>query len=119
MFSVTGDGDRLVDQQHGNAVLDAVRAPKPRVVEELVVNQQKRAAVLRAYQDAQQLVVEHVGALADRQDDAAAIWSGDADAGCTGSGHRPSGRTDHGRRPSLRSSLRHCLLLLRLQLLLV
>ena len=53
MLGIVGDAHRLVDQEHGNAVLDAIGAPKPRVVEELVVNQQERAAVLRAYQDAQ------------------------------------------------------------------
>lgn len=38
MLGVVGDGDGFVDEQHRNAVLDAVRAPQSRVIEELVVD---------------------------------------------------------------------------------
>ena len=47
----------LVDQQHRNAVLDAVSTSQPRVVQQLRVarvDQQQRAPVSRAHQDAQQ-----------------------------------------------------------------
>jgi hypothetical protein len=59
MLGVVGHSDRLVDEQHRDAVLDAVRAPKARVVEELVVDQQQWPAVLRAHEDAQQFFVKH------------------------------------------------------------
>ena len=59
MLGIVGHRDSFVDEQHGDAVLDPVRATKPRVVEELVVNQQQRPAVLRTDQDAQQFLVEH------------------------------------------------------------
>ena len=62
MLGIVGHRDRFVDEQHGDAVLDPVRATKPRVVEELLmagVNQQQRPAVLRTDQDAQQLLVDH------------------------------------------------------------
>jgi len=65
MLGVVGHRDRLVDEQNRDAVLDAVRAAKPGVIEELVVDQQQRPAVLRANQDAEQLFVEHNGRLAD------------------------------------------------------
>ena len=61
MFGVIGDGDRLVDEQNRDAVLDAIRTPQPWVVQAFVVNQQERSAVLRTDQDAQQFVIEHVG----------------------------------------------------------
>jgi hypothetical protein len=59
MFGIIGHRDRLVDEKYGDAVLDAIRAPEPSVVEVLVVDQQQRPAVFRADEDAQQLVVEH------------------------------------------------------------
>jgi hypothetical protein len=59
MLGLVGHRDRFVDEQDRDAVLDAVRAAKPRVVEELVVNQQQRPAVLRADEDAQKFFVEH------------------------------------------------------------
>jgi len=59
MFGLVGHRDRLVDEQDRDAVLDAVCAVKPRVVEELVVHQQQRPAVFRAHEDAQQSFVEH------------------------------------------------------------
>ena len=59
MLGVVGHRDGLVDEQHRDAVLDAVRAAKPRVVEELVVDQQQGPAVLWADEDAQQLFVKH------------------------------------------------------------
>jgi hypothetical protein len=69
MLGVVGHSDRLVDEQHRDAVLDAVRAPKARVVEELaravlfaqalIVDQQQWPAVLRAHEDAQQFFVKH------------------------------------------------------------
>ena len=40
MLGVVGDVDGLVDEQHRNAVLDAVGATQPGVVEELVVNKE-------------------------------------------------------------------------------
>jgi hypothetical protein len=39
MFGVVGDIRRLVDQQHRDAVLDPVRAPKTRVVKALAVDE--------------------------------------------------------------------------------
>ena len=39
MLGVVGHGDGFVDEQYGNAVLDAIRAPQPGVVEELVADQ--------------------------------------------------------------------------------
>ena len=69
MLGVVGHGDGFVDEQHRDAVLDAVGAAQPRVVEQLgctvlfaqalISDQQERPAVLRAYQDAQQFFVEH------------------------------------------------------------
>lgn len=59
MFCVVGDGDRLVDEQHRNTVVDAIRAPKARVVQALVAHQKQRPAVLWADEDAQELFVEH------------------------------------------------------------
>ena len=59
MLGIVGHRDSFVDEQHGDAVLDAVRATKPRVVEELVVDQQQGPAVLWADEDAQQLFVKH------------------------------------------------------------
>ena len=50
--------DGLVDQQHRDAVLDAVGLVQARVVEHSV-DQQQRTPVSRAHQDAQELVVEH------------------------------------------------------------
>ena len=73
MLGIVGHRDRLVDQKHGDAVLDAVRAAQPRVVEEFLmagVDQKQWPAVLRADQDAQQFVVEHDGWLADADEDA-------------------------------------------------
>jgi hypothetical protein len=77
MLGIVGHRDRFVDEQHWDAVLDPVRATKPRVVEELVVNQQQRPAVLRADQDAQQFFVEHGRRSAERLGDAA-TWPADA-----------------------------------------
>jgi hypothetical protein len=69
MFGVIGHRDRLVDEKHWDAVLDAVRATETRVVEELaravlfaqalIGDQQQRPAVFRAHEDAQQFFVEH------------------------------------------------------------
>jgi hypothetical protein len=59
MLAVIGHGDGLVDEQHRDAVLDAVGTPKTRVVQEFVVNQKQWPAVLRADEDAQQFVIEH------------------------------------------------------------
>jgi hypothetical protein len=69
MFGVIGHRDRLVDEEHRDAVLDAVRAPKPGVVEKLaravlfaqalIGDHQERPAVLRADEDAQQFLVNH------------------------------------------------------------
>jgi hypothetical protein len=69
MFGVIGHRDRLVDEKHWDAVLDAVRATEPRVIEELaravlfaqtlIVDQQQRPAVFGAHEDAQQFFVEH------------------------------------------------------------
>jgi hypothetical protein len=59
MFRVVGDGDCLVDEQHGDAVLDPVCPPKTRVVQALVVDEKQRPAILRADEDAQELFVEH------------------------------------------------------------
>ena len=52
------DVDGLVDQQHRDAILDAVSLVQARVVEH-TVDQQQRTPVSRAHQDAQELVVEH------------------------------------------------------------
>jgi hypothetical protein len=69
MFGVIGHLDGLVDEKYRDAVLDAVRAAEPSVVEELaravlfaqalIGDQQERPAVFRADEDAQQLFVEH------------------------------------------------------------
>jgi len=59
MLGVVGHRDRLVDEKHWDAVLDAIGAAKSRVVEVLVTDQQKGPAVLRADQNAQQFVVDH------------------------------------------------------------
>ena len=59
MLGVVGHSDRLVDKQNRDAVLDPVRAAQPRVVEEIVANQQQRTTVLRADENAQQFFVEH------------------------------------------------------------
>jgi hypothetical protein len=40
MLGVVGDVDGLVDEQHRNAVLDAVGATQPGVIEELVVDEE-------------------------------------------------------------------------------
>ena len=61
MLGIVGHGDGFVDEQHRNAVLDAIGATQPGVVEELVVNQEQRSAVLWADQDAQQFLVQHDG----------------------------------------------------------
>ena len=66
MLGVVGHRDCLVDEKHRDAVLDAVRAAKPGVVEALVVDQQQRPAVFRADEDAQQSFVEHDRRLAGR-----------------------------------------------------
>lgn len=39
MFGVIADGDRLVDKQNRDAVLDAIRTPQPWVVKAFVVDQ--------------------------------------------------------------------------------
>ena len=60
MLGVVGHRDRFVDEQHRDAVLDAVAATQPRVVEQLIVtDQQEWPTVLGADQDVQQLLVEH------------------------------------------------------------
>ena len=62
MLGVVGHRDRLVDKKHWDAVLDAVCAAKPGVVEALVVDQQQRPAIFRADEDAQQFFVKrHAG----------------------------------------------------------
>ena len=62
MFGLVGHRDRLVDEKHGDAVVNAVSPAKPRVVEELVVHQQQLPAVFRADEDAQQFFVKrHAG----------------------------------------------------------
>ena len=70
MLGVVGHRDRVVDEKHRNAVLDADRAAKPGVVEELIVDQQQWPAVFRTDEDAQQLFVEHGRRLADAEVDA-------------------------------------------------
>ncbi len=50
--SASSSRDGLVDQQDGNAVLDAVRTAQPRVVQHSSSTQQQRPAVRRADQDA-------------------------------------------------------------------
>ena len=57
MLGVVGHLDGLIDQQHGNAVLDAVGTPQSRVVEELIVDEKQWPAILRAHEDAQQFLV--------------------------------------------------------------
>ena len=60
VFGVIRHGDGLVDQEHGDSILDAVAATQPRVVEQLIVaDQQEWPTVLGADQDVQQLFVEH------------------------------------------------------------
>lgn len=59
MFGIIGHRDRLVDEKHGDAALDAIRAAEPSVVEELVVNKKQRPAVFWTDENAQQFVVEH------------------------------------------------------------
>ena len=66
MLGVVADRNRLVNQKHRDAVLDAVCAAKARVVEALVVDQQQRPAVFRADEDAEELFVEHDRTLAGR-----------------------------------------------------
>lgn len=61
MCGVVGDVDGLVDQQHGDPVIDAVRTAKPGVVEEFVADEQQGSAVLRADQDVEQFLVEGHG----------------------------------------------------------
>lgn len=70
MLGIVGHDDRLVDEQDRYVVFDAISTSQPWVVQIFGVNQQKRPAVLRTDQDAQQFFVEHDGGLADRQDDA-------------------------------------------------
>ena len=85
MLCVVGDIDRLVDEQHGDAVLDPVHPPKTWVVEALVVNEEQRPAILRADEDAQELFVEHDRGSADRLGDRVARAT-DGDAATRGSG---------------------------------
>ena len=59
MLGLVGHRDRLVDEQYRDAVLDAVCATKPRVVEELLIHHQQRPSVFRADEDAQQFFVKH------------------------------------------------------------
>lgn len=60
MLGVVGHGYGLVDEQHGDAILDAVDAAQPRVVKQFVIaDQQKWPAVLRTSQDAEQFLVKH------------------------------------------------------------
>jgi len=61
MLGVVGHDYGFIDEQHGNAVLDPIRSSEPGVVEEFVINQKQRSAVLWADQDAQQFFVEHNG----------------------------------------------------------
>ena len=51
------DGNGLIDEQHRNAVVDAVLAPQSRVVE-LIVDQQERTPILGTDQDGEQRVVQ-------------------------------------------------------------
>ncbi len=57
---VVADFDRLVDQQHRDTVFDAVSAPHPRVVQH-ISDQEQRASIGRANQNAQQGFVNHLG----------------------------------------------------------
>lgn len=67
MLGVIGHGDGLVDEKHRNAVLDAVGATQPGVVEQLVVaDRQQRSTVLGTHQDVQQFSVEHDATSAER-----------------------------------------------------
>jgi len=53
---VVADLDRLVDEQHGDAVFDAVGAPQPWVVEQLVTgvaHEDQRTSIGRADKNAQ------------------------------------------------------------------
>lgn len=68
MLGVVADGDGLGDQEDGYAVLDAVRTPQTRVVEELAGSmavaralgghQQERPAVLRAHEQIAEALIE-------------------------------------------------------------
>ena len=71
VLGIVGHGNGLVDEQHRDAVLDAVGTPQPGVVQKFVVNEQQRSAVFRTDQDAQQFFVEHDGGL--RRPTAAAV----------------------------------------------
>jgi hypothetical protein len=59
VFGVVGHGDGFIDQQDRNTVLDAICTAEARVVQEFVVHQEKRSAVLGADQDGQQFFVQH------------------------------------------------------------
>lgn len=59
MFGIVGDGDRLVDEQDRDAVVDAVTLPHSRVIQHLVAHQQERTAILWAHEYRPQLLVEH------------------------------------------------------------
>jgi hypothetical protein len=59
MFGIVGHRDGLVDEKNRDAVVDAIRAAQSRVVENLVIDQQQRPAVLRAHENAEQLFVDH------------------------------------------------------------
>ena len=52
MLGVVGHRDRLVDEKHWDAVLDAIGAAKSRVVEVLVTDQQPPEPLRNAFQDA-------------------------------------------------------------------
>jgi hypothetical protein len=70
VLGVIGHRDRLVNEQYRDAVLDAVCAAKPRVVQKLVVDQQQRPTIFRTDEDAQQFFVDHGRGLADSEDNA-------------------------------------------------
>ena len=59
MFGIVGHRDGLVDEKNRDAVVDAIRAAQSRVVENLVIDQQQRPAVLRAHENAEQFFVDH------------------------------------------------------------
>jgi len=59
MLGIVGHRDGLVDEKNRDAVVDAIRAAQSRVVENLVIDQQQRPAVLRAHENAEQFFVDH------------------------------------------------------------
>ena len=61
--------DGLIDEQYRDSVVDSVGLLQPRVVKQ-VVDQQQRSAVDGAHQDAQKLLVQH------GEPGATALWGG-------------------------------------------